>query len=462
MCTSHAGAPPSIFNWNTANNLDINRGRCYNIAYRFRIPPLRTESRELLKKMGKIYFIDVTNRDGVQTARLSLSKLQKTMINIYLNEFGVFQSEFGFPTTRHETNYLQANLELAKMGVLQPIRLSGWIRATVEDVETAFELVPEIEYLNISISTSEQMIQGKFGGRKSRVDILEQMVEALEAARKLGAKAVGVNAEDASRTDIDFLIQFARAAKDNGAARFRYCDTLGYDDPFTIYDSIRKIAETVALPIEIHCHGDLGMAVATSISGAKGAVDGGQDAFINTTINGIGERAGNADLLSCTLALVKSKGFSKKYQLGRPVMLNKSYKLAKYASFAFGVPIPINQPGVGDNAFAHASGIHADGVLKDPDNYELYNFEELGRGEPELVETGRMICSGEYSGISGFSHIMGKMEVSFANASEARKILELVRYANVEAQTPLVEDELIFIAKYPDITKKLLTLTPLE
>ncbi len=94
------------------------------------------------------------------------------------------------------------------------------------------------------------------------------------------------------------------------------------------------------------------------------------------------------------------------------------------------------------------------------EKYELYNFEELGRGEPELVETGRLICSGEYTGISGFSHIMGKMEVSFSNASEARKILELVRYANVEAQTPLTEDELQFIAKYPEITRKLLTLTP--
>jgi homocitrate synthase NifV len=204
------------------------------------------------------------------------------------------------------------------------------------------------------------------------------------------------------------------------------------------------------------------MAVANSIAGAKAAIDAGQDAYINTTVNGIGERAGNADLLSCVLAMTKSSGFAGKYELGRKVALNKAYKLAKYASFAFGVPIPISQPGVGDNAFAHASGIHADGVLKDPENYELYNYEELGRGEPELVETGRMICSGEYSGISGFSHLMGKMEVSFANASEARKILELVRYANVEAQTPLTEEELQFIAKYPEITKKLLTLTPLE
>ena len=360
------------------------------------------------------------------------------------------------------TNYLQANLELARIGYLQPIRLSGWIRATVEDVENTFDMVPEIEYLNLSISTSDQMLQGKFKGRKSRVDVIEQMVDAIKAAKKLGAKAVGVNAEDASRTDINFLIEFVKEARANGADRFRYCDTLGYDDPFTIYSTVNQIAGETGIPIEIHCHGDLGMAVANSLSGARAAIDVGQDAYINTTINGIGERAGNADLLSCVLALTKSRGFVGKYELGREIVLNKAYKLARYAEHAFGVPIPISQPGVGANAFAHASGIHADGVLKDPENYELYNFEELGRGEPELVETGRMICSGEYSGISGFSHIMGNMEVSFANANEARKILELVRYANVEAQTPLVEDELIFIARYPDIARKLLTLTPLE
>ena len=427
--------------------------------------------------MGKIYIIDVTNRDGVQTARLGLSKLEKTMINIYLNEMGVFQSEFGFPTTRHESLYLQANLELADMGVLQPIHLGGWIRATVDDVKTAFKLVPAIKHLNLSISTSDQMIQGKFQGRKTRDDIVKMMVDAVEAARSSGAGSIGVNAEDASRTDLDFLIKFASAAKMHGADRFRYCDTLGYDNPFTIYETAKVLAENVAMPIEIHCHGDLGMAVATSIAGAKGAIDGGQDAYINTTVDGIGERAGNADLVATVLAVTKSKGFAEKYKLGWPIDLSKSWKIANFASYAFGVPIPVNQPGVGANAFAHASGIHADGVLKDPENYELYDYAELGRGEPVTVETGREICSGEYGGISGFRHIMRKIEekmggkieetvgeevtISFANAGEAEKILELVRYANVCAQKPLVEDELLFIAKYPDIAKKLLTLAPL-
>jgi homocitrate synthase NifV len=409
--------------------------------------------------MPKIYLLDVTNRDGVQTAKLSLSKLEKTMINVYLNEMGVFQSEFGFPTTKHESRYLQANLELAEMGVLSPIRLGGWIRATVDDVETAFKLVPDLKHLNLSISTSDQMIRGKL--RKTRGDVVKGMTEAIEAARARGAESIGVNAEDASRTELDFLIEFGLAAKEHGADRMRYCDTLGYDNPFTIYETCRALAENVGLPIEQHCHGDLGMAVANSIAGAKGTIDGGQDAYINTTVNGIGERAGNADLIAVILAVTKSKGFAEKYQLGGSIKLTKASKIAEFASYAFGVPIPINQPGVGANAFAHASGIHADGVLKDPENYELYSFKELGRGTPRFVETGREIIAGQYSGISGFSHIMGKMEVSFSSKEEANEILELVRYANVASQRPLVEDELLFIAKYPQIAKKLLTMTPL-
>ena len=414
--------------------------------------------------VNKIYLIDVTNRDGVQTAKLGLSKLEKTMINIYLNDMGIFQSEFGFPTTRHEKNYLQANLELAEMGVLKSIRLGGWIRAVAEDVELTFDRVPDIKHLNLSISTSDQMINFKFRGKKNKSSVIKEMVAAVKLARKYGAESIGVNAEDASRTDINYLIEFGLAAKQHGADRLRYCDTLGYDNPFTIYDATKILAEKIRIPIELHCHGDLGMAVANSIAGAKGVIDGGQDAYINTTLNGIGERAGNADLIAVILALTKSKGFADKYPLAGDIKLNHASKITKFTSYAFDVPIPINQPGVGANAFAHASGIHADGVLKDPGNYELYSYEELGRGEPITVETGREITTGQYSGISGFSHVMGKLDVSFINKSreEANEILELVRYANVESHKPLVQEELKFIAEYPQIAKQLLTMTPLE
>ncbi len=408
----------------------------------------------------KIYIIDVTNRDGVQTSRICLSKLEKTMINIYLNQMGVFQSEFGFPVTRHETSYLNANLELAKNGEISPIRLSGWMRATVEDVETTFKLVPRIKYLNLSISTSDQMILHKFKGKLDHQSVIKEMVAALKRAQELGAESIGVNAEDASRTRMEYLIEFARAAKENGAARLRYCDTLGCDNPFTIYERILSLAEAVAIPIEIHCHNDLGMVVANSVAGAKAANDAGVDSYINTCVNGMGERAGNADLVSVILALKYAHGFQNEYQLDERINLKMAWKLSKYASYAFGVPVPINQPGVGANAFAHESGIHADGALKDRRNYELYDYEELGRGEPEIIETGRKITAGEYSGIKGFRNVYDKLEVAFKDDAEASRVLELVRYANVHNQKPLVDDELCFIAKYPDIAKKIFTMEP--
>ncbi|MGB3081684.1 MAG: homocitrate synthase [Candidatus Omnitrophota bacterium] len=416
----------------------------------------------MAQKKNIIRIIDVTNRDGVQTSRLGLAKLQKTMVNMYLNKMGVFQSEFGFPFTHHEINYLNANLELAKKKALYPMRLSGWIRAIEKDVRTALEYTPGIQYLNMSISTSDQMIAHKFGGKLTKADIIKDVVKAAKLAKKKGIKAIGVNAEDASRSDLGYLIEFAQAAKAAGAERIRYCDTLGYDCPFSIYDRVSAIASAVKVPIELHCHNDLGMVVAISVSGAKAAIDNGVDAYINTTVNGLGERAGNADLVSCILALKYSSGFAHnpKYKLDPRINLKLAWKIAGYASYAFGVPIPVNQVGVGANAFAHESGIHADGALKDRRNYELYDFEELGRGEPDIIETGRDITAGEYSGIKGFRNVYNKLEVKFTDEKEAVKILELVRYANVHTQKPLTRDELLFIAKYPDIAKKIFTMSP--
>lgn len=410
--------------------------------------------------MGIIYFVDVTNRDGVQTSRLGLAKLQKTIINLMLNDMGVSQSEFGFPTTRHELNYLNGNLELVQRGVIAKTKLSGWMRAVATDVENSFKNVPLLKNLNLSQSTSEQMINGKYQGKKTPEDIMKQTCEAVECAISKGVDIVGVNAEDASRSDIEYLIKYAKASKACGASRFRYCDTLGFDDPRTAYDRIYRIAKEAQIDVETHFHNDLGMAVACSVMGAIAAVDAGQNALINTAINGMGERAGNADLVSCLLALLKSSGLKDKYKIDPQIDLSKAWRLAKYTAYAFGVPIPINQPAVGDNAFAHESGIHADGALKDRRNYELYDYEELGRGEPEIIETGRMITVGEYGGIKGFRNVYEKMEIEFKDEAEARNILELARYANVHTQKPLTADELKFIHNYPDIAAKIMTVSP--
>lgn len=406
---------------------------------------------------NKVYLIDVTNRDGVQTSRILLPKLSKTMLNMYLDEMGVYQSEIGFPTLKHELNYINANLELVKRGAIKRIHLEGWCRAIPEDVQLTFKNCPDIKHLNISISTSEIMIQGKFQGKKNFKDITKTAMEAVKLAKELGAETVGLNAEDASRTELDRLIEFVIAGKEAGADRFRYCDTLGTDDPITIYERIKALALATKFPIEMHCHNDLGMGEAVSVAGAQGALEGGVDTYINTTINGYGERCGNCDLVSTILALKFSHGLSKKIHLDEQVDLKKAWRIAKYASYSFNLPIPINQPGVGANAFAHESGIHADGALKDRRNYELYDPEDVGRGEPELLETGRIITTGEYGGIKGFRHVYDKLGIHFHDDNEARKVLELAQYANLHTQKPLTDDELKFIATYPDIAKQIMT-----
>ena len=413
-----------------------------------------------MNKKPKIYIIDVTNRDGVQTSRICLSKLEKTMINIYLNDLGVFQSEFGFPLTLHETNYLNANLELVELSAIKPMRLEGWLRAISKDVEGGFKNVPKLKHVNLSMSTSDQMIVHKFQGKIDHKAVIAEMVKAVKLAKSMGAETIGDNAEDASRTKMEYLIEFASVAKEAGACRLRYCDTLGFDSPFSIYERINKVASSVKIDMEIHCHNDLGMVVANSVMGAKGANDAGVSAYINTCVNGMGERAGNADLISVILAIKYGSGMQGKYVLDERIDLKQAWRICKYASYAFSVPIPINQPGIGTNAFAHESGIHADGALKDRRNYELYDFEDLGRGDPEIVETGRQITAGEYSGIKGFRNVFENLEIEFKSDAEATKILELVRHANVHNQKPLTDRELLFIAKFPEISKKIFTMSP--
>lgn len=407
-----------------------------------------------------VYLIDVTNRDGVQTSRILLPKLSKTMLNLYLDEMGIYQSEAGFPTLRHETNYLNANLELVKIGVIKRLHIEGWCRAIPEDVRLSLKNCPDLKHMNLSMSTSDIMLKGKFQGKRTWKDLINSVKESVKVAKDLGVETVGVDAEDASRTDLDKLIEFILTAKECGADRFRYCDTLGVDDPITIYERIKAIAYATKFPIEMHCHNDLGMAEAVSVAGAQASVEAGVDCFINVTINGIGERAGNCDLVSTILAIRFSHGLKDKLPLDEKIDLKKSWKIARYASYAFGMPIPIQQPGVGANVFAHESGIHADGVLKDRRNYELYDPEDVGRGEPDLLETGRVITTGAYGGIKGFRHVYSKLGIEFHDDTEARNILELVQFANLHTQKPLTDDELRFIAHYPEIVRKILTVNP--
>src|SRR5580692_7211077 len=210
--------------------------------------------------MPSIHFLDVTNRDGVQTARTGLSKFGKVMVNFYLGRLGVAQSEIGFPFLFHEVPYVRACVALAQAGAFGELRLSGWCRAVPADVESATPL--GLSHYNLSISTSDQMIAHKFRGKLDRDAIISEMTAAVAAARAGGAASIGVNAEDGSRTDDGYLLEFALAAREAGASRIRYCDTIGGDSPGRIRERFAKLSSAVGLPIETHCHNDLGMAVA--------------------------------------------------------------------------------------------------------------------------------------------------------------------------------------------------------
>src|SRR6202166_3950605 len=294
--------------------------------------------------MPSIHFLDVTNRDGVQTARTGLSKFGKVMVNYYLGRLGVAQSEIGFPFLFHEVPYVRACLALADAGAFGDLRLSGWCRAVPADVEAAVSVgAPggqRLRHYNVSISTSDHMIAHKFRGRLDRTAIIDEMTAAVAVARAAGVETVGVNAEDGSRTDDGYLLEFASAAREAGASRVRYCDTIGGDSPIRSREPFSQLAAAVPLPVETHCHNDLGMAVANSVSGALGDLDAGQDAWVNTCVNGIGERAGNADLLSCILAVRHGFGLPAEAETGDPIDLTWARRFGQWASYAFGQPLP--------------------------------------------------------------------------------------------------------------------------
>ena len=264
-----------------------------------------------------------------------------------------------------------------------------------------------LRHYNLSISTSDQMIAHKFRGKLDRDSVISEMVASVRAARDGGAQTIGVNAEDGSRTDDGFLLEFATAAREAGADRVRYCDTIGGDTPDRIRERFAKLAAAIRIPVETHCHNDLGMAVANSVSGALGDLDAGQDAWVNTCINGIGERAGNADLLSCILAFSHGFGVAGKARIGDPLDLSWARRFGWWAS------VRVRPAAPAESARAWAATRSRTSPASTPtarsrtgQNYELYDDDTLGPFPDDwFTRAGRVVLTGEYGGKAGFRHV---------------------------------------------------------
>ena len=372
--------------------------------------------------MSQIKIVDTTLRDGEQTAGVVFSNPEKIRIAKMLDDVGVDQIEAGIPVMGgHEK---EAITEICKLGLRASIM--GWNRAVIRDIESSLEC--GVDAVAISISTSDIHIEHKLRSTKSKV--LADMVRAVEFAKQQGVY-ISANAEDASRSDPDFLSEFARAAKEAGADRVRFCDTVGILDPFATFEQVKKLIDTAGIDVEMHTHNDFGMATANALAGVKAGAG-----WVGVTVIGLGERAGNAALEEVVMALKCLEGVDLNFKTFQ------FRELAEYVSRAASRELPSWKAIVGSNVFTHESGIHVDGALKNSKNYEAFCPEEVGLT--------RQIVIGKHSG----SHsIKAKFEEygHHLTDQEAEDILVQVKKATVELKRPLFDKELVFI--YEDYLK---------
>ncbi len=361
---------------------------------------------------------DTTLRDGEQTAGVVFANDEKIHIAKMLDKIGVHQIEAGIPTMGGDEK--EAIKKIASLGL--SCSILGWNRAVKSDVDASLEC--GVDAVAISISSSDIHIEHKL--MKSREWVLESMSSTVNYAKKYNLY-VSVNAEDASRSDMEFLLQFARTAKEAGADRLRYCDTLGILDPFETFMRVKTIIDIVRIDIEMHTHNDFGMAIANAIAGIKAGA-----AYVNTTVNGLGERAGNASFEELVMALK----YVEEIDMGFNTKLFR--ELSEYVANASARFIPTWKPIVGANLFVYESENRAHAVTIDPSTYELF--------KPEDVGLERKIIIGKYSGISALKSKLDSLGYKVKN-EEAKEISEITRNKSVALKRSLYDSEIIDVYK---------------
>jgi len=330
---------------------------------------VREAGREVrLPKNVRIF--DTTLRDGDQTPGVSFTPDQKLLVARQLDKLGVDTIEAGTPVSsegerRAVTAIIKAGLKAEICGLARPVK---------EDVDAALSC--GVGCAHIFISTSD--IHLKYILKKTRTQVLNQAVEFIEYAKDQGIK-VEFSAMDASRTDLGYLKEICKAAVAAGADRVNIPDTVGAITPRGMYNLITQLKPHIKVPISVHCHDDMGLAVANSLA----AVEAGAEQ-VQVAVNGLGERAGNASLEEVVMALKALYGLRLRVQTK---LLTETSELVARLT---GISVPPNKAIVGNNAFAHVSGIHAHGVINFPGTYEPIS--------PELVGHHRRLSLGKLTG----------------------------------------------------------------
>lgn len=325
--------------------------------------------------MRKIQFFDTTLRDGEQTPGVNFNTKEKIQLALQLEKWGVDVIEAGFPIA--SPGDFEAVKNIASQ--VKKATVTGLARCQKKDIDRAYEALKDAAdpQIHVFLATSDVHMQYKL--KMTRDEVLASIKKHVSYARSL-FKKVQFSPEDASRTEKDFLLKAVQTAIDAGATIINIPDTVGYSNPTEYGGIFKSLIENIKSDTEItfssHCHDDLGMATANALA----AIENGANR-VEGAINGIGERAGNTALEEVALALAIRKDF---YQCETNIVLNETKRTSELVSRLSGIPVPKNKAIIGDNAFAHESGIHQDGVLKNPETYEIMTPTLVGVNQNSL------------------------------------------------------------------------------
>lgn len=390
--------------------------------------------------MEKILVFDTTLRDGEQSPGASMTIEQKYEIAVQLARLGVDIIEAGFPVSSpHQFNACQ----LIAKEVKGPT-IGALARAVEKDLEAAYEAVKYSKKPRIHTFIATSPIHMEYKLKRNPDEVIEMAVKAVKYARNK-VEDVQFSAEDGSRSDLDFLCRIIEKVIDAGAAVINIPDTVGYSIPTeyaqlinSIKNKVPNIDKTI---LSVHCHNDLGLSVANTLL----AIEGGARQ-VEVTINGIGERAGNAALEELIMALNVRKD---KFNYTTNIDTKQLYTTSRLVSNIIGFPIPRNKPIVGENAFAHESGIHQDGVIKHKQTYEIMTPESVGRSESKLV-------LGRHSGINGFKTRITELGFKLSD-NDIKTAYE--KFLEIADKKKEVFDEDIFVIIGSELSKEYSTYT---
>jgi homocitrate synthase NifV len=341
---------------------------------------------------------DTTLRDGEQAPYVAFNRDEKLNIAKLLYASGTDEIEVGIPAMgQKEQDDIKEILALNL-----PIRVMSWNRAMISDLESSLEC--GVKSVNLSIPMSQTLIDVKYKSDKNL--LVKNLVKSIELAKRENL-FISIGGEDSSRGDIDFIKEILQIVSDLEVDRFRYCDTVGILTPIRTYNSIKELVDLDLVDIEMHTHNDFGMATANSIAGIEAGAKS-----VNTTVIGLGERAGNASFEQILMS------FKYQFGVGKNINSQKLKELVNSVSIAANMPIEVNRPIVGKDIFSHESGIHVNGMIKSKSSYEPF--------QPKDVGLKRYFPIGKHSGTSTLIYHLKKIGIE-PNLDKIKSILPQIR-----------------------------------